>query len=221
MPYLRARLESMEGTGELVAGQGPLRFLASTEGIKRDGQELKVEDWYLDNYRRNPVVLWAHDYFGRQLPIGRAEATIDFQRRALVADVTFDPGDPFAREVERKYREGYLHTVSVGWDTIEIERRRMLDLLDISAVPVPGDPDALMERTIRALREAGYDIKPQPVEATETVGQAESGEEETAALNAAEEGAEARLKAVMEILEERANAKKLEQIFQKVNGGLR
>ena len=52
----------------------------------------------------------------------------------------------FARQVERKYRDGFLHAVSVGWDTIELDGRQRYDLLDLSAVPVPGDPSAIMER---------------------------------------------------------------------------
>jgi len=50
---------------------GPIRFVASTEGVKRDGKDLSADDWLLDDYRANPVVLWAHDYVGRTLPIGK------------------------------------------------------------------------------------------------------------------------------------------------------
>lgn len=140
----------------------PIRFVASTEGVKRDGLEVGIEAWELGNYKRNPVFLWAHDYFGRTLPIGRAEAFVDGER--LMADVTFDPDDEFAVSVERKYRKGFLNAVSVGWDTLAFEpsknpdtRGRVLkaELLDISAVPVPGDPDALKERQLRGLQELG------------------------------------------------------------------
>jgi len=119
-----------------------IRFTASTPGVKRDKMNLDQGAWYLENYRRNPVVLWAHDY--RALPIGRA--TVATEPGRLVADVTFDQADEFARLVEQKYRDGYMHAVSVGWDEIEIEGRQLYDLLDVSAVAVPGDPDALMER---------------------------------------------------------------------------
>ena len=143
MLYIRALCERAEQEADPGT---PIRFTASTEGTKRDGKDLKAVDWRLDNYLRNPVVLWAHDYTGRTLPIGRASVTVD--KSSLLADVTFDQQDDFARTVESKYRRGYLSAVSVGWD----ERDEGLDLLDISAVPVPGDPDALMERQVRVWR---------------------------------------------------------------------
>lgn len=140
----------------------PIRFTASTEGIKRDGLDLSMSQWDLRNFEANPVFLWAHDYTGRNLPLGRVELIKDEEERVLKADVTFDQNDPFAKQVEHKYRNGFLHAVSVGWDTLVPEGKMLrelktedirLDLLDLSGVPVPGDPDALMERFIRSLQE--------------------------------------------------------------------
>lgn len=124
----------------------PIPFVAASEGIKRDGLNLRMSGALLDNYRANPVVLWGHDYTGERLPIGRAEVDVDGE--TLRALVTFDQEDDFAREVERKYRRGYLHTVSIGWRTLEQQARDVTrwDLLDISGVPVPGDPQALIQR---------------------------------------------------------------------------
>jgi hypothetical protein len=161
-----------------------IRFTASTEGIKRDGRELEVKKWNLENYNLNPVFLWVHDYMGNNLPLGKSKATVEEKR--LVADVSFDQADEFARKVEAKYRGGYLNAVSVGWFDVfrclkcngrleywdtwglstfrkkcpncgeEITEKDVgleYDLLDISAVPVPGDPEALMERELRAIEE--------------------------------------------------------------------
>lgn len=136
--------------------EGPIRFIASTEGLARDGLIIDSAAWDLENYRKNPVVLWVHDYRGNTLPIGRAEVSIADGR--LICDIDFDADDPFAAQVERKYRRGYLHAVSVGWDTHELDRSgdspvvRRAELLDISAVPVPGDADALIQRQAAAVR---------------------------------------------------------------------
>ncbi len=166
---------------------GPIRFVASTEGVKRDGLEIIIEAWELDNYRKNPVFLWAHDYMGEHPPIGRAEVATE--KKNLVADVTFDSDDPFAAGIERKYRKGFLNAVSVGWDTLAYQpdpnggRGKVLkaDLLDISAVPVPGDPDALMERQKRALSDLGATLNKllEPQSEPDTVGLTEA---EAAAL---------------------------------------
>jgi hypothetical protein len=179
--FLRAFAERKEGEPG-KAGE-PITFVASTEGVKRDGKNLDVKRWNLDNYLRNAVFLWAHDYMGRNLPIGRS--AVEIRGKQLVAEVTFDQADDFARQVEMKYRNGYLNAVSVGWldlarckkcgnlldawsywgmeylrkkcphceaeltgESVDLE----YDLLDISGVPVPGDPDALIERQYAALR---------------------------------------------------------------------
>lgn len=148
--FIRA-FRADEQPAEGAPAGGPIRFVASTEGIKRDKLQLSAAGWQLDNYRKNPVVLWGHDYLGRA-PIGRAEVAVEGEQ--LVTDVTFDSGDPFAADIERKYRNGFLHAVSVGWEVLEEDGQRILkqDLLDISAVPVPGDPDALIQRQAVAMR---------------------------------------------------------------------
>ena len=178
--YMRALCER---TQETETGSGPIRFVASTEGEKRDGKDLQVDHWDLENYKKNSVFLWVHDYMGNHLPIGKAQPTIEGKQ--LIAEVTFDEADEFAKQVEGKYRRGYLNAVSVGWDDyancpnckarisgwtlmfnkfarlncpkcgkeIPKETEIWFELLDISGVPVPGDPDALIERQYRALRE--------------------------------------------------------------------
>lgn len=158
MPYIRGYVSRAE-TGAQAGS--PIRFVASTEAIARDGLVIDANAWELDNYRANPVVLWSHDYAGARPPIGRA-VDVFVEGNRLMADIEFDQGDEFARDVERKYREGYLHSVSVGWDTKAVEpssesgirgRVTRADLLDISAVPVPGDPNATIARQARALAE--------------------------------------------------------------------
>lgn len=137
--YLRAFAETN------AADDGPIRFIASNEGDPGDGFDLKAEDWDFGRFLRNPVILWGHDFMGSRLPIGKA-VSVGIEDRKMVAAVQFDPLDSFAQEVERKYRTGYLSAVSVSWDTLSGRNH----LLEISGVPVPMDPGALMERT-RAL----------------------------------------------------------------------
>ena len=136
----------------------PIRFVASTEQVARDGFIVDMAGWRLDNYRTNPVFLWAHDYASP--PIGKADVLIDGGR--LMADVTFDRGDDFARQIERKYRDGFLSAVSVGFNARAFEPPAQkgdaphiteAELLDISAVPVPSDPRALKGRARAALAE--------------------------------------------------------------------
>lgn len=136
----------------------PIRFVASTEQVARDGLIVRMSGLRLDNYRKNPVFLWAHDY--SIPPIGRVEPNVTDGK--LMADVTFDQQDPLARQVEDKYRRGFLNAVSIGWNTLKMTPGASrtdapevtdADLLDISAVPVGSDPRALKERTRTALEQ--------------------------------------------------------------------
>ncbi len=131
-----------------------LTFVASTGDVDRHGDTVSLDGWRLDEYRSNPVVLWAHDY--RQPAIGVAQPVWN-DGRALVAQVQFAP-TAFAREVEGLYRQGFQQAVSVGFRPLRFEERRDLrtggflgiqfleqELLEISAVPVPANSRALLQ----------------------------------------------------------------------------
>lgn len=155
--FFRAYVEQGSTAGEPGT---PIRFVAATEGIKRDGLDLRMSGVRLDNYRRNPIVTWAHDIFGNRLPIGKGEAFTDADR--LMVDIRFDGEDEFARQVEGKYRRGFLNAVSVNWLSLRMEGREITEweLLEIAAVPVPGDPEALMKRWMLG---EGRDLTPAPL----------------------------------------------------------
>ena len=89
-----------------------LRFVAATEGTKGDGINLRMQGADLERFRKSPVIMWAHDY--SRPPIGRADVQVE--NGMLMADVTFDESDPFAADIARKYRDGFLSAVSVGFD---------------------------------------------------------------------------------------------------------
>ena len=146
-----------------------LTFIASTSGVKRDGLDLRMDGLTTENFEANPVFLWVHDYNGRTLPLGKVTKIRKLKARFDVT-VEFDQADPFAVEVERKYRDGYLNAVSIGWDTIEWHRVEededseadyvitRWDLLDVSAVPVPGDPEALITTQRAYMAHLGIDF---------------------------------------------------------------
>lgn len=148
------------------AAGSPITFVAATDAIARDGLIIDANAWDLDNYRKSPVVLWSHDYTGTRPPIGKAD-NLRMEGGNMLADITFDQSDDFARQIEQKLRDGFLSTVSVGWDTKEMQatenpnvvgRVTKAELLDISVVNVPGDPNALMERQKRALAVNAHEL---------------------------------------------------------------
>lgn len=115
--------------------------------VDLENERILPSAWDLEQFKKNPVVLYGHDY--KSLPIGRAEVWVD-ANRGLFARLIFDREDKFAAEVERKMRKGFLNAVSVGFIRAESKREGEVlvttkaILLEISVVPVPANPDALV-----------------------------------------------------------------------------
>ena len=98
---------------KLSAGSdAPLNFVASEESPDRLGDVIEAAGWVLDNFKRNPVFMLAHERSG--LPIG-AVTSIGVEGKQLLAQVKFDSGDPKAVEVRGKYERGFMKGVSVGF----------------------------------------------------------------------------------------------------------
>jgi len=154
-PQYTARAYRVADPAITTAAPGsPIPFILSTPGVKRDGLNLATLPFVLDNYRRNPVVLPFHSYL--DFPIGRGEIdSIDTPAgQALYALASFDIKDPFGELADRKYREGFLFAVSIGWDDtddrgvpVRVSKRRAVarDVLEFSVVSVPADTDALID----------------------------------------------------------------------------
>ena len=143
-------------------GEPPMTFLISNDEVDRHGDVVLAQGWRLEAYRRNPVFLWAHDY--SRPAIGRAQS-VWTEPGQLLARMEFAPTD-FAQEVAALYRSGYQQGVSVGFKPLRYEERRQertgaflgirfleQELLEVSAVPVPANRDALR----RELGEASFD----------------------------------------------------------------
>lgn len=139
-----------------------LRFVGSDETPDRDNDIIEVAGWKLDQYLKNSVFLWAHKY--DEPPIGKAIAVnIDATAKKLMFDIKFPTADeyPFADTIYKLYKGGYLNATSVGFAGIKFKTRddpevlempewrrgkRYMEqeLLELSAVPVPANPNALI-----------------------------------------------------------------------------
>lgn len=152
---------------------------ASTSVLDRDRELIKTEGWELDNFKKNPVILLSHEY--RQPPIGKAlwikkdENGLKFKAQFAKTQV--------AEEVFQLYKDGFMRAFSVGfipkeWEDGDLEDekkpRRIYtrqELLEISAVSVPSNPEALVAAVnegrikTKTLREALHIVeKPEETE---------------------------------------------------------
>jgi HK97 family phage prohead protease len=141
-----------------------LTFTISSSAVDRDRDMVSTHGWDLAGYTKNPVVLWAHNY--RQIPVARARKVWVEDGSKLKAEDEFTPKgvDAFNDTVFELYRMRFMRATSVGfrplkWNWNE-ERKGGIDfleqeLLEHSFVPVPANPDALMDA-----KSAGIDTEP-------------------------------------------------------------
>ena len=135
-------------TKDIDREKGIMKAVISSGQPDRGGDIVDQKSWKIDNYLRNPVVLWAHDHsrpsVAKTLDLfinedGMLEAIFQF---ALEHSV-------LARELFGLYADGFLNSFSVGFTNGRSEEKdgyRVLydnELLEFSCVNVPMDALAL------------------------------------------------------------------------------
>lgn len=136
-----------------------IRFVASDETVDRYGDIIRANGWLLDNFKRNPVLLFGHN--SREPAIGTAKAWVDGTQ--LLADATFaaEGKSAFADEVWNLVDADIMRAVSVGFLPTKPPNLIMSEpgddgathvtgfefieqeLLELSVVSVPANPAAL------------------------------------------------------------------------------
>lgn len=146
-------------------------FRAATPALDRHGSRIRPEGIRTEAFERNPVFLWGHDGYARagappdpQAVIGRV---VDHSKGPAAFDVTveFAPAavNPRAEQALRLVRAGFLNAVSIGFLPRKRHEERLPDgrsipvfdeveLLEVSLVPIPSNPEALaLVRELAAL----------------------------------------------------------------------
>lgn len=158
-------------------------FVATISDESRDryGDRILVDGWQLDDFRKNPVLLFGHDYespaVGHGIDIfkdtvktqrGKGSA----ERRRLRGLFLWSRANPLAAVLKGLYADGDMRAFSVGFIPEEFlvpkddDERKDLDLGDMgvlhkeqvllenSAVPVPANPNAISEESFQAYRKS-------------------------------------------------------------------
>ncbi|MBR6174448.1 MAG: HK97 family phage prohead protease [Bacteroidales bacterium] len=98
-------------------------FVLSDESVNSYGFRVLTDGIALDNFKKNPVMLWNHtrtwtDRDNAMLPIGRWN-NVRVEDGRLLADAEFDMDDPFAAKIARKVEKGILNMCSIGIVVVE------------------------------------------------------------------------------------------------------
>lgn len=124
--------------------------VASANVVDRDGEIINQDGWDLRNFKKNPQLLWAHNIREVKPPLGKvSKIWFEGEGRAKVMKfkALFDMEDTFAADIFRKIKKGFLNAFSVGFMPLEKDgiTYTKAELLEISVVPVPSNPAALVE----------------------------------------------------------------------------
>lgn len=131
----------------------------------RDDIELVFNGLKFESYRKNPVVLWAHNMLGTELsgglPIGSSKKV---ERSGGMIRASFAWSEsPFAQAVKQVWDEGHLRAASLTWRALAVTRFNnpkpgepwarvdQSEMIEWSLVPVPADKDAVRELASRLM----------------------------------------------------------------------
>lgn len=139
---------------------GIYELWASTESVDRDGDILIASGAQLENYLKNPVVLYGHNYYG--FPVAKTLEAEVVVGKGLRARFQFAPQGTHADidAVRSLWEGGFLNAASVGFRPLKWQERKPAadenfpswyapriytewELLEWSIVPVPANQDAL------------------------------------------------------------------------------
>lgn len=138
------------------AENGRMRFLVTSGALDRDGEVLDPAGMITDTFQGNPVMLWCHDLY---LPAIGNWPVLERTAAGWEAEGAFVPAEisPFADQIRKQYEAGFLKAVSIRFRPIEWVSGKLevdgyytkftkFELLEISAVNVPSNPEAVRVR---------------------------------------------------------------------------
>lgn len=138
---------------------GKIIGVASSSVEDRQGEVVAVDGWDLKNFKKAPRLLWAHDH--SEPAIGKVskiyyEGTGKSKR--LMFEAVFQDVTEKARAIRQLVQEGFINTFSVGFVPKEMDGNTITksELLEISVVNVPANPEAMM-LAYKSLKGAGLD----------------------------------------------------------------
>lgn len=122
------------------------KVVASDETVDRVWESIKIDGRDLKNYLKNPIILFGHKYNDMDDVVWKA-TKIYVENNALIVEWIF-AGTKSWQQLRQLYEEWILKTVSVWFIVKERDASNSkiitkAELLELSFVPVPCNPNAL------------------------------------------------------------------------------
>lgn len=135
--------------------------VASTAATDRMNEVIAVDGWDLKNFKKNPVLLWAHDH--SEMAVGIAtKVWIEGQgkKASLMIKGKLHDYTEKAKALKQLVEDGIIKTMSVGFRPIDMDGNTYTkqELLEVSFVNVPANQEAIIT-AYKSLRSAGFATK--------------------------------------------------------------
>ena len=146
---------------EKDSNDGVFTAVASTPTTDRHGEIVSADGWDLANFKKNPVLLWSHDH---KIPaIGRAEKVwVEGKGKSarLMFKGRWQTVTEQGRAIAQLVKDGILNSFSVGFKPFDMDGNTFTkqELLEISLVNVPANPEAMM-LAYKSLKQSGFEDK--------------------------------------------------------------
>jgi HK97 family phage prohead protease len=147
------------------ADDGSFIAVASTNSVDRHGEIVDNNGWDLKSFKKNPVILWAHDH--SEPAIGVSKKTwvdgVGKKAKLMITPVLHDVTDK-AKAIKTLVEMGIINSLSVGFKPLESPDGVTFtknELLEVSMVNVPANADAMM-MAYKSLK--GADISSETIE---------------------------------------------------------
>ena len=158
---------------------GTVSAILSSESPDREGDIIRVDGWDFSNFSRHPVLLADHNYKDINAQIGdwsdvktvKARGTVEGTANYLInkGNQTADWAFALASRGQAAYSVGFIPDMSKavvldeGSDTFGPFEFKGQELLEVSAVTIPANPEALQR-----MKTMGLDLNPVVREMVET-----------------------------------------------------
>ena len=136
---------------------------ANANTVDRGGERIEPKGWQLDNYKKNPVILFDHgkDVAFGSIPVGKATSVEAQDGGLFLRSMISQSKSDKISAVRDLVEEGILKTFSVGFNPIgESEKSnnglviKSAELIECSIVPVPMNQDSTFAVSQRSFKSA-------------------------------------------------------------------
>lgn len=163
---------------------GQDEILITTPNYDRGNDRVIPSGAKLDNYLKNPVIMWIHDYKGATpaagLPMAKNSYLKVTDEGIIAGPPIFLEGDPFADRVKNAWNQKLLNTASIGFAPIKSEPNDKggtdfteWEMLEWSFAPIPMNAEAARIAKSNGLE----DLVEKPLPVKKAITQAEIKDE--------------------------------------------